>query len=57
MLASTLGVEIDLDQAWDERKQQWKIAGHIVKTTDVTQTATGRSGEWTSVLAAAVFCG
>lgn len=57
MLASTRGVEIDLDQAWDERKQQWKIAGHIVKTADVTQTAMGRAKEWTSVVAAAVFCG
>ena len=57
MLASTLGIEIDLDRAWDERKQQWKIGGGIVKTTNATQTAMGRSNEWTSVIAAAVFCG
>jgi arginine decarboxylase len=57
MLASTLGIEIDLDRAWDERKEQWKIAGHIVKTTSITQTVTGKNNLWTSVVAAAVFCG
>lgn len=57
MLASTLGIEIDLDQAWDERKEQWRIAGHIVKTTNITQTAAGTGGLWTSVVSAAVFCG
>ena len=57
MLASTLGLDIDLDQAWDERKEEWKIAGHIVRTTNITQTATGKQKLWTSVVAAAVFCG
>jgi arginine decarboxylase len=57
MLASTLGVEIDLDKAWNEREEEWKIAGHIVRTTNVTQTATGRDGIWTTVVAAGVFCG
>ncbi|MFQ5479448.1 MAG: pyruvoyl-dependent arginine decarboxylase [Candidatus Krumholzibacteriia bacterium] len=57
MLASTLGIEIDLDKAWDERKEYWKIAGHIVKTTNITQTAIGKNKQWTSVVAAAVFCG
>jgi arginine decarboxylase len=57
MLASTLGIEIDLDRAWDERKEYWKIAGHIVKTTNITQTAVGKEKVWTSVIAAAVFCG
>jgi arginine decarboxylase len=56
MLGSTLGIEIDLDKAWDERKQQYKIAGQFVRTTNITQTARGRSGMWTTVVAAAVFC-
>jgi len=56
MLASTLGIEIDLDKAWDERKEIWKIAGQIVKTTSITQTAVGKSRLWTSTVAAAVFC-
>ena len=56
MLASTLGIEIDIDKAWDERKQQFKIGGHIVRTTNITQTARCRAGVWTTVVAAAVFC-
>ena len=56
MLASTLGIEIDLSRAWDERKQEWKIAGQIVRTTNITQTASGKNSMWTSVVAAAVFC-
>ena len=56
MLASTLGIEIDLTRAWNERKQEWKIAGQIVRTTNITQTALGKEGMWTSVVAAAVFC-
>jgi arginine decarboxylase len=57
MLGSILGLDIDLDKAWDERKEQWKIAGHIVRTTNVSQTAMGRDGVWTTVVAAGVFCG
>jgi len=56
MLASTLGIEIDLTRAWNERKQEWKIAGQIVRTTNISQTALGKEGMWTSVVAAAVFC-
>lgn len=56
MLASTLGIEIDLTRAWNERKQEWKIAGQIVRTTNISQTAFGKEGMWTSVVAAAVFC-
>ncbi|HUV37423.1 MAG TPA: arginine decarboxylase, pyruvoyl-dependent [Patescibacteria group bacterium] len=56
MLASTLGLEIDLSKAWDERKQEFKIGGQIVKTTNITQTALGKEGLWTTVVAAAVFC-
>jgi len=57
MLASTLGIEINLDRAWDERKEHWKIAGGIVRTMNITQTAIGKRKLWTSVVAAAVFCG
>lgn len=56
MLASTLGIEIDLDKAWDERKQEYKIGGHIVRSTNITQTARGKDGKWTTVISAAVFC-
>jgi arginine decarboxylase len=57
MLGSILGLDIDLDRAWDERKEQWKIAGHIVRTSNVTQTAMGKEDLWTTVVSAAVFCG
>lgn len=57
MLGSVLGLDLDLDKAWDERKEEWKIAGQIVRTTNVTQTAVGRNDTWTTVIAAAVFCG
>jgi len=56
MLGSTLGLDIDVDKAWDERKEEWKIAGSIVRTSNVTQTAMGKGGLWTTVLAACVFC-
>jgi arginine decarboxylase len=56
MLASTLGIEIDLNKAWDERKQEFKIGGRIVRTTNITKTALGKDGFWTTVVSAAVFC-
>jgi arginine decarboxylase len=57
MLGSILGLDLDLDKAWDERKEEWKIAGGIVRTTNATQTAVGKNKLWTTVVAAAVFCG
>ena len=56
MLATTLGLEFDSDKAWDERKQEYKMSGRIVRTQSVAQTAQGdKNGLWTTVLAAAVF--
>jgi arginine decarboxylase len=56
MLASTLGIELDLDKSWDERKEVWKVSGKIVKTRNTTQSAVvPKDGKWTTVLAAAVF--
>lgn len=56
MLATTMGIPFDPDEAWDERKQLFKTSGLIIKTTNVTQSATGdKKGLWTTVLAAAVF--
>jgi arginine decarboxylase len=55
MLASTLGLQFNADQSWDERKQLWKISGEIVKTTNITQSAEGdKNGLWTTVVAGAV---
>jgi arginine decarboxylase len=56
MLAAAAGIEFDVNTAWDEREQIFKASGKIIKTTDVTQSATGdKNGLWTSVVAAAVF--
>ncbi|MFQ5798519.1 MAG: pyruvoyl-dependent arginine decarboxylase [Bacteroidota bacterium] len=56
MLATTLGLEFDPDTAWDEREKIYKMTGKIVKTLNMTQSAEGdRSGQWTTVLSAAVL--
>ena len=57
MLATTLGIEFDPNQAWDEREQLYKMSGKIVRTANTTQSAIGnKDGLWTTVFAAAVFC-
>jgi len=56
MLATTMGIPFDPETAWDERKQLFKTTGLIIKTTNLTQSATGdKGGLWTTVIAAAVF--
>ena len=56
MLATTLGIDLDTDRAWNQRKEEWKIGRQIVRTTNITQTAIGKEGLWTTVIAAGVFC-
>lgn len=55
MLATVLGVDFDPDSAWDERRERWRISGKIVRTRNITQSAVGRGGVWTTVVAAAVL--
>jgi arginine decarboxylase len=56
MLATTLGVPFDPDQAWDERRAQWQVSGEIVRTTNITSVAEcGDDGRWTTVVAACVY--
>jgi arginine decarboxylase len=56
MLATTMGIPFDPEKAWDERKQFFKTSGLIIKTTNITQSATGdKNGLWTTAIAAAVF--
>jgi len=56
MLATTMGIPFDPEQAWDEKKQIFQTSGMIIKTSNITQSAKGeKSGLWTTVLAAAVF--
>ena len=57
MLATIMGIPFDPETAWDERKQIFKTSRLIIKTTNITQSATGdKNGLWTTVVAAAVFC-
>ena len=55
MLASSLGIPFDIDKSWDEKRQQWTISGKIYKSQNITQTAKGKDGKWTTVFAAAVL--
>lgn len=55
MLAMTLGIEFDENMGWDEREQVYKMSGKIIKTRNITQSAEGKAGIWTTVIAAAVF--
>ncbi len=57
MLATTYGIELDPDTAYDERREIYKAKKLIVRTRAVVQTAEGdKNGLWTTVIAAAVFC-
>jgi len=56
MLASTLGVKFNSEEAWDSRRQAFRLSGKIVRTTNVTQSARGdKDGRWVSTVAMAVF--
>ena len=55
MIATTLGIDFDREASWDEQREIWKISGKIVRTANVTQSAVGVAGKWTTVIAAAVL--
>jgi arginine decarboxylase len=55
MLGTTLGLEIDPDQAWSEKEQLYKTSGVIIRTSNTTQTARGIKNLWTTTVAIAVF--
>jgi arginine decarboxylase len=56
MLATTMGIQFDPEIAWHEKEQLFKTSGLIIKTTNITQSASGeKNGLWTTTLAAAVF--
>ena len=56
MLASTLGIELDPDVAWDERKQVYSVGHKQFVSQSIAQTAEGhKDGLWTTVIACAVF--
>ncbi len=55
MLASTLGIDFNVDESWDEKKELFKISGKIVGTRNITQSCVLKTKDHTTVLAAAVF--
>lgn len=57
MLASTLGVDLDPDKAWDERKQLYKVDhSKSFVSRSIAQTAKGhKDGLYTTVVSIAVM--
>lgn len=54
MLATTLGRPFDLDQIWKEEKSLYRIDEDLwVRTMNITRSAYGKAGLWTTVTAAA----
>lgn len=57
MLASTLGIELDAEKAWDERKQLYVAGKHRqFVSRSMVQAAKGhKDGLWTTTIACAVM--
>src|SRR4030043_1336651 len=48
MLGTTLGLEVDPNQPWSEREQVYQASGLIIRTSNITQTASGQKDLWTT---------
>ncbi|TNJ38937.1 arginine decarboxylase, pyruvoyl-dependent [Chlorobaculum thiosulfatiphilum] len=55
MLATTLGIEFDPNKDWDEREGIYKMSGKIVNSFNITESAEGETGMWTTVISCAVL--
>ena len=56
MLATTQGIELDPEKAYDERREIYRAKGLVVRTRAIVKTAEGdKNGRWTTVVAAAIF--
>jgi arginine decarboxylase len=56
MLASTLGIQFDIDSDYDEKRDIFRMDGRIVNTQNITSfTQVDDRGRWTTSIAAAVF--
>jgi len=56
MLATTLGIDFNSDEAWNEKEQVFKMSGQIVNTFNITQSAKGDKNRlWTTVVSAAIL--
>lgn len=56
MLATTMGLHLDPDTDYDERRAIYRSSGLVIRTRAIVQAARGdKNGRWTTVCAAAVF--
>ncbi len=56
LLGSTMGLDINIDKAWNEKKEIYRFPKNIIKAKNVTTSATGnREGLWTTCVAACIF--
>jgi len=55
MLGTTLGLEVDPNKAWREKEQVYRSSGLIIRTSNITQTATGQRDLWTTTVSIAMF--
>ena len=56
MLASTLGIELNPDVAWDERKQAYRVDERLFVSRSVAQSARGHKDSlWTTVISGAIM--
>ncbi len=55
MLAASLGARFNLERSWDAETGVYRISHKVVRSLNIVQSALGRQGFWTSVVAAAVF--
>jgi arginine decarboxylase len=56
MLGSTMGLDINIDKAWDEKKGIYRFPKNIIQTQNITATATGDlRGLWTTCVAACIY--
>jgi arginine decarboxylase len=56
MLGSTMGLDINVDKAWDPRRGIYRFPQNIIKTKNITSAAAGhRHGLWTTCIVAAIL--
>ena len=57
MLATTLGLDFDVDKSWDANREIYRLSDHIVTARSVTQSAVGDKNRlWTTVCCCLHFC-
>jgi arginine decarboxylase len=55
MLATTLGIEFDPNDAYDERRDIYLMSGKIISSTSAPCVTKGVGGIWTTTISAVVF--